>query len=85
MFYYRGNQLCAVRHGPYKMYYYTQPNYRNRKGVKHDPPWLYHLGHDPSEKQDIAKQHPDVIEKLRRIAETHKKGVEPVPSQLELR
>ncbi|MBN1588309.1 MAG: sulfatase [Pirellulales bacterium] len=85
MFYYRGNQLCAVRHGPYKMYYFTQPNYRNRKGIKHDPPLLYNLDHDPSEQHDVAKQHPEVIEQIREIAEAHQKGVTPVPSQLEIR
>jgi len=84
MFYYRGTQLCAVRHGPYKMFFFTQPNYRNRRGIKHDPPLLYHLDHDPSERHNVAKKHPEVIDNLRKIAERHKKGIKPVPSQLDL-
>jgi len=84
MFYYRGEQLCAVRHGRHKVYYFTQPNYQNRKGIKHDPPLLFDLQQDPSETHDIAKEHPDVIEEIGKIAEKHKAGVQPVPSQLEL-
>ncbi|MBN2023631.1 MAG: sulfatase [Pirellulales bacterium] len=85
MFFYRGDQLCAVRHGPFKMYYHTQPNYQNRKGVAHDPPLLFHLDHDPSERHNVAAKHPVVIAELKAIVEAHKRTVEPVPSQLELR
>ncbi|NLE37117.1 MAG: sulfatase [Pirellulaceae bacterium] len=83
MFYYRGDQLCAVRHGSHKLFFYTQPNYANRKGIKHDPPLLFNVRHDPSEKYDIAEKHPNVVEKLMQIAEQHRRGVKRMPSELD--
>jgi len=83
MFCYRGDQLCAVRHGPWKLHFYTQMTYANRKGVPRDPPWLFHLDHDPSEKYNVAAEHPEVVKQLEALADAHRKGVMPVPSQLE--
>jgi len=60
-FYYRGTQLFAVRKGPFKAHYITQPAYGGGKPIRHDPPELYHLEHDPSESVDIAKNHPGVL------------------------
>ena len=52
--------------------------------VDHDPPALYHLDHDPSERFDVSAEHPDVIRMLTTIAETHRATVEPVASRLEV-
>ena len=72
MFYYRGAKLYAVRKGPYKAHFFTKPAYgRNLKETRHDPPLLYHLGHDPSEKVDASKNHPEIIEDIRREVERH--------------
>jgi arylsulfatase A len=85
MYFYRGEFLYAVRKGPYKAHFVTEDAYgkgdRNRK--EHDPPLLYHLEHDPSERFDVSKQHPDVIAEIRKLFAEHKKTVQPVENQLE--
>lgn len=83
MFYYRGSRLMAVRKGPWKAHFITQAGYEE-KAKKHDPPLLFHLEHDPSEKYDAAKEHPDVLADIRREVERHKANLKPVESQLEL-
>ena len=48
-------------------------------------PALYHLEHDPSEKYDIAKNHPEVIAELTKLAADHKEAMVPGKQQLERR
>ena len=38
----------------------------------HNPPLLYNLNKDASEKYDISKEYPDVIKKINRIVSEHK-------------
>jgi arylsulfatase A-like enzyme len=83
-FYYRAYELMAVRWGPWKAHFMTQAAYGQPKPETHDPPVLYHLEHDPSEKYDVAGQHPEVIEKIRELVAEHRKTLQPAPSQLEL-
>jgi arylsulfatase A len=71
MFFYRGTRLFAVRHGPYKAHYLTQAGYGQPAPKKHDRPLLFHLGHDPSEKYDVARDHPDVLADLAKVVEAH--------------
>lgn len=54
--YFRGLNLQAVRHGPYKL--------RLKAGE------LYHLDQDIGETTDIAKEHPEIVAKIRQIART---------------
>ena len=83
--YYRGTKLMALRKGPWKAHFATQESYTgNRQLTEHDPPVLYNLEVDPSEKWDVAEQHPEVITDLKAAAEVHKATVVPVPSQLEI-
>ncbi len=82
MYYYRGTRLFALRHGEFKAHFITQPGYGGGP-QEHDPPLLFHLGHDPGELYNVAEQHPDVLEAILAIAEEHRAGVEPVDSQLE--
>jgi arylsulfatase A-like enzyme len=82
-FYYRGAQLYAARKGPYKVHYITQAAYGPEKPVKHDPPLLFHLSHDPSERFDIASVHPEVLADIAQEVEHHRATVLPVKSQLE--
>jgi arylsulfatase A-like enzyme len=84
MFFYRGVQLYAVRKGPFKAHFITRPAYGAGKAEPHDPPLLYHLGHDPSEKFDVAEKHPEVIAEIRKLVEAHQAALEPGPPQLEL-
>lgn len=82
--YYRGTKLMAIRKGPWKAHFITKPAYGREPFQEHDPPVLYQLEHDPSEKYDVAKDHPEVIKALKAAAEKHRKTVKPVPSQLEI-
>ncbi|MCK4959942.1 MAG: sulfatase-like hydrolase/transferase, partial [Planctomycetes bacterium] len=84
MFFYRGTQLRAVRKGPWKMHLFTKTEYVRNKVEEHDPPLLYNLEHDPSEKYDIASKHPDVIKQLKRVIAKHQSVLDAPPSQLEI-
>jgi arylsulfatase A len=77
MFYYNGNQLCAVRKGPFKAHFITWPGYAKEKPEKHDPPILYNVEQDPGEKFDIAAQHPDILADLQHEADKHRAEIIP--------
>ena len=83
MFYYRGAELFAIRKGPWKMHLKTQAGYGQPNAESHDPPLLYHLEHDPSERFDLAANHSDVIAEMRSEIESHRTTVTPVKDQLE--
>jgi arylsulfatase A-like enzyme len=82
MFYYRGAKLYAARKGPYKVHFFTKPAYGKGEEKRHDPPLLYHLGNDPSEKYDIAKDHPEVIRDIRKEVALHRANLTPGEDQL---
>lgn len=83
MFYYHGEQCFAVRKGMYKAHFKTKTSYVGQKNaVVHDPPLLFHLGHDPSEKYNIAKQHPEVVAELTALKKQHEDTVEAVTCEL---
>jgi arylsulfatase A len=82
MFYYRGTKLYAVRKGPYKAHFFTRSGYGGDKEAEHDPPLLYHLGHDPSEKYDVSKAHPEVIADIEKEVALHRANLERGEDQL---
>jgi arylsulfatase A-like enzyme len=84
LFYYRGYNLMAVRKGPWKAHFMTQAAYGQQKPEQHDPPILYHLEHDPSERRNLADKHPEVLADIQKEVESHKRKLKPAPSQLEL-
>ena len=83
-FYYRGEQLYAVRKGPWKAHYITRPAYGRGQPEKHDPPVLYHLGHDPSEKLNIAKEHPEALAEIAKEVAKHNAKLKRGKNQLDL-
>ncbi len=85
MFYYRGTELFAVRHGAYKAHFTTQPAYTGEGPARHDPPLLFNLEVDPSEKYDLSGELPLVVQQLTAIARAHQATVQPVANQLERR
>lgn len=70
VFYYRRDQLHAVRVGDYKAHFITQEPY-GPAAVKHDPPLLYNLNNDPSEKYDVAAANPEIIEMIKQVVKLH--------------
>ncbi len=83
MFYYHGEEVFAVRKGEFKAHFKTKTSYVGQnEAVVHDPPLLFHLGHDPSEKHDISQQHPEVTSRLAALKRTHEAGISPGENQL---
>ncbi len=84
--YYRGTALMAVRFGPWKAHYFTQTSYRkdSRQRETHNPPLLYHLGHDPSERFNINEEHPEILAQIDALVADHRQNLEVPASQLEI-
>jgi arylsulfatase A len=85
VFYYRGTTLYAVRQGAYKAHLVTRSEYGGEPPVEHDPWLLYNLDVDPSEKYDVAEQHPEVLVRLRALVDRHQATITLVPSLLDAR
>ena len=82
-FYYRGDKLFACRLGEWKAHFSTQTGYGQPKADAHEPPLLFHLGLDPSEKRDVAKEHPEVIAQIEEAVKTHQAKLVPGKPQLQ--
>jgi arylsulfatase A-like enzyme len=83
VFYYRDTEIYAIRKGAYKAHFITKSEYGDDPAVIHNPPLLYNLNIDPSEKYDIASEHPEIVKEIKRILEEHQATVTPVENQLE--
>ncbi len=83
LFYYRGYRLMAVRKGPWKLHFITQAGY-GEKPRPHDPPLLFQVEQDPSEKYDVAAKHPEVVREILEDVAEHRQHMQPAPSQLDL-
>lgn len=82
-FYYRGDQLFACRLGEWKAHFKTQTGYGGAKAEEHDPPQLFHLGRDPSEKRNVAAAHTEVIARIQQAVKQHQSSVVPGKPQLQ--
>ena len=74
-FYYRGDKVAACRIGHWKAHFFTQTGYGQPQPELHDPPLLFHLGLDPSEKRNVAADHADVIARMRTALQLHAQGI----------
>jgi arylsulfatase A-like enzyme len=97
VYYYNGQQVYAVRKGDYKAHFVTRSEYGSKtahpytdpevaisnKPTIQDPPLLYNVSTDPSEKYNIAARHPEVLAEIKKILEEHRQTVVPVENQLE--
>ncbi|WP_225865533.1 sulfatase family protein [Dyadobacter aurulentus] len=81
--YYRDTDVFAIRVGAYKAHFITQPEYGSNEKTVHNPPLLFDLNVDPSEKYNIANANPKVVAELQAALEKHKATVKPVENQLE--
>ena len=86
VYFYRGQQLYAIRKGSFKAHFITRNAYRGpREPMPHDPPLLFNLDHDPSEKHEIGAKHPGIVDEFKGLADMQRDELKPGPSQLELR
>lgn len=83
VFYYRGTEVFAIRKGSYKAHFITQPEYSSNTKTIQDPPLLFNLNVDPSEKYNVADQHPGIIAEIKKVLKEHRETVVPVENQLE--
>ena len=84
VYYYLRNELYAIRKGSWKAHFITKNSYSKEKPKVHNPPLLFNIDTDPSEKYEIGGKHPEKIEAILRIYEEHQKTILPVQSQLDL-
>ncbi|MES2694958.1 MAG: sulfatase, partial [Verrucomicrobiota bacterium] len=71
-FYYRKDQLAAVRLGNFKLHFFTQNGYGQPKPDLHEPPLLFDLARDPGEKFNLATENPQVIAQIQAAIATHR-------------
>ena len=81
-FYYRTNELHAVRHKDWKLYVpHTYRSLNGRAGTNDGFPVpydqnqiekseLYHLIEDPEELENVAENHPEIVEKISKISDS---------------
>lgn len=87
MFFYKGEQLFAIRKGSYKAHFKTREKFYGADNTLkiHEVPLLYNLDVDPSEKHEISMANPQIVADILKLAEEHKTTVKPVENQLEKR
>ncbi len=71
-FYYRKDQLAAVRLGNFKLHFFTQNGYGQPQPDRHEPPLLFDLARDVGEKFNIAVQHPAIVAKIQAAVAAHR-------------
>ena len=81
-FYYRGYRLMAARLGPWKAHFQTQAGYGQPKAEVHEPPLLFHLEHDPSERHPV-KNRAAVLRRIDEAVKEHQRDMHFARSQLE--
>lgn len=84
MFYYHGTRIFAARKGDFKLYFFeNNPAGYPEQMRELDTLQLYNIQHDPSEKYNLADQHPEIINDIKMLVETHRETVDSVGTQLE--
>jgi len=84
VFYYKGRRLYAIRKGPWKAHFITvtRPYGPNGLTEEHDPPLLFNVETDPSEKYNKAEMYPNIIEEILGIKQYHEDNLENVPTRI---
>jgi arylsulfatase A-like enzyme len=85
VYYYNKTTLQAIRKGSWKVHFYILPSSAPAKefGKLLDQPLLYNLDADPSERLDVSKAHPEIIEDIRKEYDRHVKSFTPMPLQFD--
>ena len=83
VFFYRLQDVYAVRKGAYKAHFITESSYGGEGRVVLEEPLLYNVDHDPSEAFNIADKHPEIVAELTALVQSHLESVAPVENQLD--
>ena len=76
-FYYRGPELYACRLGEWKAHFITQYGWGLPGDYEeHDPPKLFNLYHDPSERFNRADQNLEIIVEIEKAVNAHRASFE---------
>jgi arylsulfatase A-like enzyme len=80
LFYWRSNNLDAVRSGPWKLsvhreIYGKDPQAKQYPGAKSEGIELYNLDQDIAETTNVADQHPDVVNRLKPMIDAMEKEI----------
>ena len=83
VYYYHDSELTAIREGPWKLHVKTSnPASGQDKAQPCNPILLYHLDSDPGERSNVAKEHPEVVSRLLKKIDAHRRAVKPGVPQL---
>ena len=76
-------QVYAIRKGNWKAHFYKSnpPFYDPNQIIKLDPIKLYNLQLDPTESNDLAQQHPEIIDELLGLKSLFDKTAKPAFDQ----
>lgn len=86
LFYYRGTDIYAVRHGNFKAHFITEGEYGEfGEREVHIIPILYNVAVDPSESIDVAEEYPEILKEIEGIIKKHKADLVIAQDQLEAR
>lgn len=80
--FYRGTEVFACRLGDWKAHFRTQSGYGQPQAERHESPLLFRLPHDPSEKYNVAAEHPEVLARIAAAVAAHRATVVPAEPQL---
>jgi arylsulfatase A len=84
VYFYKGRELYAIRKGAWKAHFKTisRPYGADALTEKHDPPLLFNLEKDPSEKYDKSSEHPEIITEIHKIRQAHQAGLDNIPTRI---
>ena len=83
MFFYKGDELFAVRLGDFKLHLKTTDWFKEPK--KHNPPLLFNLNIDPSEKFNISSKNPEKVKEILELIKVHNIRLVRGKNQLDIR
>ena len=81
VFYYRGTRVFAIRKGEFKAHFITKTAYGANDEKMYDPPLLFNLNHDPSEKYNIVSEFPEVVKDIKEELIKHESTLTKVENQ----
>ena len=86
MAFYRGGALYAYRMGPWKAHLITEGAYgADPQRAEHSTPVLHHLLRDPSERFDVAADHPEVLARIQLAIAAHQADLVIKPPEFDKR